>query len=131
MDTFDYDMAIKDRVNDWYIESEHTYTRCTPSDNNNVICSEGINLRWNRDFDTSDSQDAILNVGRAGDERTAFFFLYEWADDKFASTPIDEYLNSEVWMMTPVTCQGVAIQDGTDVSACTTDVGKKLKDTAD
>ena len=71
-----------------------------------------------------------MNEGRADEERPAFIFVYEWADDTFASTPIEEHINSELTAISPVTCQGVAIQDGTDVSACD-DVGKKLKDTAD
>ena len=85
---FGEDKMIKDKTNDWVIDPENTYTHCKP-DGDKVDCSNGINLRWKRNFKTEDgSADAQLSESDADKSRPAFSFFLTYDDNVSAEIPM-------------------------------------------
>ena len=114
---FEQSKQVKDASNDWVIEkSENTYTQCTQGGDasNATICSSGINVRWARNFGTSEeAEDTQLSVDHADVAYPAFSFFYEWSDADHTTAPISATYNWHPTSveMTPVTVAGVEAQD--------------------
>jgi len=48
---------VEDTQNDWVITPEDSYTNCTLVAEDKAVCSEGISVRWARNFKTSEVEE--------------------------------------------------------------------------